>query len=69
MRALELAIWLVDEGWTVMTTTDSPLAPVIRKGAEAMHGTYRAIEDHGSARVEPSQYRLPPRLERRSMAL
>lgn len=39
IRALELTICLVDEGWTVMTTADSPLAPVVRKGAEAMHGT------------------------------
>ncbi|NNC13412.1 hypothetical protein HII28_16190 [Planctomonas sp. JC2975] len=68
IRALELAIWLVDEGWTVMTTTDSPLAPVVRKGAEAMHGTYHTIEDSRSSRVEPCEYRLPPRFEGRSMA-
>jgi hypothetical protein len=67
VQALELAIWLVDEGWTVMTTTDSPLAPVVRKGAEAMHGTYRAIEDRRSASIQPSPFRLSPRFGGRSM--
>ncbi|NNC12104.1 hypothetical protein HII28_09455 [Planctomonas sp. JC2975] len=68
VRALELAIWLVDEGWTVMTTADSALAPVVRKGAEAMHGNYRSTEDRGEAHIQPSQHHLPPRLGRVSMS-
>jgi hypothetical protein len=69
VQALELAIWLVDEGWTVMTTTDSPLAPVVRKGAEAMHGTYHEIVERSSARIEPSPHHLPSRYDGRSIAL
>ena len=52
VRALELAIWLIDEGLTVMTTADSPLAPVVRKGAAAMHGAYRSYEGAAAARIE-----------------
>lgn len=59
VRALELAIWLIDEGWTVMTMTDSPRAPVIRKGAEAMHGTYRSYEHTSAGRIDTSPLQLP----------
>ena len=67
VRALELAIWLMDEGWTVMTMADSPLAPVVRKGAEAMHGTYRSYDSRNAARIESSRHQLPPTLDGRSM--
>lgn len=65
VRALELAIWLVDEGWTVMTTTDSPLAPVVRKGAEAMHGTYREYERSQVTDIARAATQLPPQLGHR----
>ncbi|GAB3393368.1 hypothetical protein GCM10027568_22330 [Humibacter soli] len=68
VRALELTIWLVDEGWTVTTTTGSPLASVVRKGAEAMHGTYHAIPDLTLTRIQRSRHHLPPRLGIRLMA-
>lgn len=58
-RALELAVWLVDEGWTVTTATDSPLAEVVRRGADALRGTYLAVDD-GSAPVTAG-HQLPPR--------
>jgi hypothetical protein len=60
VRALELAIWLIDEGWIVMTMADSPLTPVVRKGAEAMHGTYRSYEGEAAGRIEKAGIQLPP---------
>jgi len=42
-----------------MTATDSPLAPVVRKGTEAIHGTYGAIPNR--AHIEPYGRALPPR--------
>jgi hypothetical protein len=60
VRGLELAIWLIDEGWTVMTTADSPLAPIVRKGAEAMHGTYRPYEGAAASHIETAGIQLPP---------
>ena len=62
VRALELAIWLVDEGWTVMTTVDSPLGPVVRKAVEAMHGTYRTLGNTKGGRIRTAERQLPPRL-------
>ena len=60
VRALELAIWLIDEGWTLMTTAESPLAPVVSKGAEALHGTYRPYESAAAGRIETTEKQLPP---------
>ncbi|GAB3388534.1 hypothetical protein GCM10027568_09640 [Humibacter soli] len=68
IQTLELTIWLIDEGWTVTTTTDSPLAPVVRKGAEAMHGTYRPIDGSRASHVESSRCKLPPIFGGRSIA-
>jgi hypothetical protein len=47
-----------------MTRADSPLAEVVRNGAVAMHGTYRALEDDPSARLVPTVVGLSPRLHR-----
>jgi hypothetical protein len=63
-RAVELTIWLVDEGWTVMTRADSVLAEAVRSGAAAMHGTYRAVGDDPSARLVPTVVGLSPRVQR-----
>jgi len=59
-RGLELALWLVDEGWTVTTTTNSPLAEVVRRGAEALCGTYVNLPDDAAAGVAATRRRLPP---------
>ena len=62
VQAVELAVRLVDEGWTVMTRADSPLAEVVRRGTDAMSGTYRALEEHGSMSVTNASYPLPPQV-------
>lgn len=62
VQAVEVTVWLVDEGWTVMTRADSPLADLVRRGVEAMSGTYRALEEHGAVRVATAPHPLPPRV-------
>jgi hypothetical protein len=62
VQAVEVTVWLVDEGWTVMTRADSPLAGPVQRGAEAMSGTYRALEKHASMRVTTTQHPLPLRV-------
>ena len=62
VQAVEVTVWLVDEGWTVMTRGDSPLADLVRRGAEAMSGTYRALEEHGATRVATASHPLQPRV-------
>ena len=62
VQAVEVTVWLVDEGWTVMTRADSPLADLVRRGAEAMSGTYRALEEHAGMRVTASSHPLPPQM-------
>ena len=62
VQAVEVTVWLVDEGWTVMTRAHSPLAEVVRRGAEAMSGTYRALEEHAGMRVTASPHPLPPQV-------
>ncbi|NNC13761.1 hypothetical protein HII28_18000 [Planctomonas sp. JC2975] len=63
VRVMELTVWLVDEGWTVMTTAESPLADLVRRGAEAMAGTYRTMEDLSGVQVVPAPQQLPPRIQ------
>ena len=63
VRVVELTVWLVDEGWTVATTTESPLADLVRRGADAMAGTYRTAEQAPGLRVVPSERQLPPLVE------
>ena len=62
VQAVEVTVWLVDEGWTVMTRADSPMADLVRRGAEAMSGTYRALDEHTGMRVTTSSHPLPPRV-------
>lgn len=33
LQVLEVTLWLVDEGWTGVTTATSPLADIVQKGA------------------------------------
>ena len=63
VRVIELTVWLVDEGWTVVTSVESPLAAPVRKAAAAMSGTYRQLEETAGIRVEPSPDHLPPRMQ------
>ena len=60
VRALELALWLVDEGWAVTTATDSPLAVVVRRGADVLHGAYVNLHDLPDACVAATGQQLPP---------
>ncbi|HVX07327.1 hypothetical protein, partial [Humibacter sp.] len=60
VRALEIALWMVDEGWTVMTATDSPLAEVVRQSARALDGSYIELKDEPGMQVIPTRHRMPP---------
>ena len=60
VRVVELTVWLVDEGWTVMTGADSPLAGLVQRAADAMAGSYRTVEDSTDVRIVASARRLPP---------
>ncbi|MGA0567326.1 hypothetical protein ACO2Q7_08350 [Rathayibacter sp. KR2-224] len=62
LKAMEVTVWLVDEGWTVATTEASPLANAVRKAAEAMAGTYRTLADPDHVELCASQ--LPPHASR-----
>ena len=60
VRALEVAVWLVDEGWTVMTTTDSPLEEVVRRSARALDGTFIELQEESAVHVSPAPHAMPP---------
>jgi hypothetical protein len=57
-----MTVWLVDEGWTLVTTAASPLAGIVRKGAEAMAGAYETLQDPD--RVELCASQFPPHASR-----
>ncbi|GAB3396369.1 hypothetical protein GCM10027568_30330 [Humibacter soli] len=59
-EAAQLTVWLVDEGWTVTTRADSPLADVVRRAAQAMRGKYRDVPSE-EPNVTVSQHQLSPR--------
>jgi hypothetical protein len=61
VRALDLAVWLVDEGWTVMTTADSQLAEVVRLSAQALGGTYIELKDEPGMQMTSTRHPMPPR--------
>lgn len=60
VRAPELAMWLIDEGWTIMASAESPLAPVVRKGAEAMHSTHVSYQGAAAGGIETAGVQLGP---------
>ena len=62
LQVMEVTVWLVDEGWTVVTPEGSPLADAVRKAAEAMSGTYRTLEDPDH--VELCESQLPSHASR-----
>lgn len=64
LRAVEVTVWLVDEGWTVITTAASPLAGIVRKGAEAMGCTYRTLENPTWLHATHCPSQLPPHVDR-----
>lgn len=64
LQAVEVTVCLVDEGWTVITSEASTLADAVRKAAEAMAGTYRALEDPNHVQVELCASQLPPHVAR-----
>ena len=62
IRVVELAVWLADEGWTVATVAESPLAEVVRRGVEAMRGTYLSLCEIPGVWMTPSPDQLPPQI-------
>ena len=60
LLAVEVTVCLVHEGWTVVTAAASPLAGIVRKGAAAVGGVYRTLEDPAHVQVEHCLSQLPP---------